>query len=234
MSQRSIIHWLVALILLGSLASAQSAYDLVITNAHILDGTGSPWYEGSIAINGSKIAAIGRLGTVTAKRTIDAHAQVVAPGFIDLHSHSDFTLLIDGKAESKIRQGVTTEILGEAESAGPILGSAADPLDKQLAAMGLKRDWSTLGEYFATEQKHGAAVNIASYVGSGQVRLDVMGNVNRAPTTDELNQMKALVDQAMRDGAIGLASGLIYPPNAFAKTDELIDLAKVAAQYGGI
>jgi N-acyl-D-amino-acid deacylase len=234
MSQRALIHLLVALVLLGTLASAQSTYDLAITNAHIVDGSGSPWYEGSVAINGSSIAAIGRLGAVAAKRTIDAHGQVVAPGFIDLHSHSDFALLVDGKAESKIRQGVTTEILGESESAGPVLGPAADPFDKELATMGLKRDWSTLGEYFTRVQKHGTAVNIASYVGSGQVRLDVMGNVNRAPTPEELNQMKSLVDQAMRDGAIGLASGLIYPPNAFAKTDELIALAKVAAQYGGI
>jgi N-acyl-D-amino-acid deacylase len=210
------------------------SYDLVITNAHIVDGSGSPWYEGSIAIHGSKIAAVGRLGTVSAKRTIDAHQQVVAPGFIDLHSHSDFSLLVDGKAESKIRQGVTTEILGEAESAGPVLGAAADPLDKQLATYGIKRNWSTLGEYFETVQKHGTAVNIASYVGAGQVRLDVMGNVNRVPTPAEMSQMESSVDQAMRDGAIGLASGLIYPPNAFAKTDELIALAKVAARYGGI
>ena len=223
---------LITLLLAGT-AFAQT-YDLVITNARILDGSGSPSYNGSIAVRAAKIAAVGRLGTVPATRTIDAHGQIVSPGFIDLHSHSDFTLLVDGKAESKIRQGVTTEILGESESAGPVLGQAVEPFDKELGTYGLKRTWTTLGEYFSTVEKHGSAVNIASYVGAGQVRLDVMGNVNRAPSAAEMTQMKSLVDQAMRDGAIGLASGLIYPPNAFAKTGELIDLAKVAAQYGGI
>ena len=215
-------------------APEKTQYDIVIINAHILDGSGSPWYEGSVAIMNGKIAEIGRIGTPAAQRTIDAKGLIVAPGLIDLHSHSDFSLLADGKAESKIRQGVTTEIIGESGSAGPVLGPAIPPLEKDLAAMGLKRTWGSLGEYFATIQKHGMAVNIASYVGSGQVRLDVMGNVNRAPTPAELDQMKALVDQAMSDGAIGLSSGLIYPPNAFAKTDELIELAKVAAGYGGI
>jgi N-acyl-D-amino-acid deacylase len=215
-------------------AAAPAPYDLVIVHAHILDGSGSPWYEGSVAIRDDKIADIGRIGEAAAKRTIDAKGLVVAPGFIDLHSHSDFSLLVDGKAESKIRQGVTTEILGEHTSAGPILGPAIPDVDKQLAAMGLQRTWSTLGEYFSALRKHGTAVNIASYVGSGQVRLDVMGNVNRAPTPAELDQMKSLVDQAMRDGAIGLSAGLIYPPNSFATTDELIALAKVAAHYGGI
>ncbi|HXW89513.1 MAG TPA: D-aminoacylase [Terriglobales bacterium] len=209
-------------------------YDIVIVNGHILDGTGSPWYQGSLAIRNSKIADIGRIGNVVAKRTIDAMGMVVAPGFIDLHSHSDFTLLVDGKAESKIRQGVTTEIIGEHTSAGPVLGAAIERLDATLAVMGLKRSWTTLGEYFSVLQKHGMAVNIASYVGSGQVRLDVIGNVNRPPTPAELDTMKQLIDQAMRDGAIGLSSGLIYTPNAFAKTDELIELAKVAGRYGGI
>jgi N-acyl-D-amino-acid deacylase len=208
--------------------------DIVIVHAHILDGSGSPWYEGSVAIKDAKIVEIGRIGNRFAKRTIDAKGLIVAPGFIDLHSHSDFTLLADGKAESKIRQGVTTEIIGESGSAGPVLGPAIPPLDKELATMGLKRTWGTLGEYFTTLQKHGMAVNIASYVGNGQVRLDVMGNVNRVPTPAELDQMKALVDQAMRDGAVGLASGLIYPPNSFAKIDEIVELAKVAARYGGI
>jgi N-acyl-D-amino-acid deacylase len=209
-------------------------YDLLIVNAHILDGSGSPWYEGSVAIKDGRIVDIGRIGSVSAKRTIDANGLVVAPGFIDMHSHSDYTLLVDGRAESKIRQGVTTEIIGEHWSAGPVLGPAIPDVDKELASLGLQRTWSTLGEYLATLQKHGMAVNIASYVGGGQVRLDVMGNVNRPPTAAELNQMESLVDQAMRDGAIGLSTGLIYPPNSFATTEELIELAKVAAKYGGI
>lgn len=213
-------------------------YDLLITHAHILDGTGSPWFSGSVAVKDGKIAGAGRLPGATAKRVIDAAGLTVAPGFIDLHSHSDYTLLVDGTAQSKIRQGVTTEIIGEAASAGPILGPAVPDFDNGTAPLtqkdGIKRDWTTLGEYFARLERQGISVNIASYVGSGQVRLDVMGNVNRAPTADDLRQMEDLVDQSMRGGAIGVSSGLIYAPNMFAKTGELIALSRVAARYGGL
>jgi dihydroorotase/N-acyl-D-amino-acid deacylase len=224
--------------LLGPLSirpqAEEAQYDLLIINGHILDGTGSPWFDGSVAVKGGKIADIGRLPNATARRVIDARGLVVTPGFIDLHSHSDFTLLVDGAGQSKIRQGVTTEILGESESAGPILGLAIPEFDKDLAHYGLTRDWTTLGEYFARLERQATSVNIASYVGSGQVRMDVMGNVNRAPAPEEMEKMKELVDQAMRQGALGLSSGLIYAPNMFAKTSELIELAKVAAKYGGI
>lgn len=209
-------------------------YDLLIVHGHIIDGTGSPWFEGSVAIKDGKIAEIGRLVNASARKIIDAQGQVVAPGFIDLHSHSDFTLLVDGKAESKIRQGVTTEILGESSSAGPVEGAGIADLDLQLSPLGLHRDWKTLGEYFSRITRQGVSVNIASYVGSGQVRLDVMGNVDRAPTPAEMERMKDLVAQAMADGAIGLSSGLIYPPNSYATTEELIELARVAARNGGI
>jgi N-acyl-D-amino-acid deacylase len=209
-------------------------YDLLIVGGHILDGSGSPWFEGSVAVKDGKIADVGRLPKAAARRVIDATGFIVAPGFIDLHSHSDYTLLVDGTAQSKIRQGVTTEILGESSSAGPVLGPAAAEFDRQLQPLGLQRDWTTLGEYFARVERQGISVNIASYVGSGQVRECVLGNVNRAPTAEELEEMKALVTQAMRDGAIGLSSGLIYPPNMFATTDELIELAKVVAPYGGL
>jgi len=209
-------------------------YDLLIVNGRIIDGSGSPWFEGSVAVKDGRIADVGRLPNATARQVIDAKGSIVAPGFIDLHSHSDYTLLADGNAHSKIRQGVTTEILGESESAGPVLGPAIPEFDKTLERYGLKRDWTTLGEYLARVERQGVSVNIASYVGSGQARMCVLGNVNRAPTGDELEKMKGLVEQAMREGAIGLASGLIYPPNMFAKTEELIELAKVAARYGGI
>jgi len=218
--------------------SPPSRYDLLIVHGHVIDGSGSPWFEGSVAVKDGRIFDIGRLPGATAKRVIDASGLVVAPGFIDLHSHSDYTLLVDGSAQSKIRQGVTTEILGEAASAGPILGPAIPDFDNGTAPLtqkdGLKRDWTTLSEYFARAERQGISVNIASYVGSGQVRLDVMGNVNRVPATEELEKMKELVDQSMRDGAIGMASGLIYAPNMFAKTGELIGLAGEAAKYGGI
>jgi len=209
-------------------------YDLLIVDGHIVDGSGSPWFKGSVAVKDGKIADVGRLVNVTARHVIDAQRLVVAPGFIDLHSHSDFTLLVDGNAQSKIRQGVTTEILGEDSSAGPVLGPVAPEFDKGLVRYGLTRDWTTLGEYFARVERQGISLNIASYVGSGQVRAAVLGNVDRAPTPAELARMEELVDQAMRDGAIGLSSGLIYPPNLFAETSELIALARVAARYGGI
>ncbi len=215
-------------------SAEQPTYDLLITNGHILDGSGSPWFEGSVAVNDGKIAAVGRLVHPSARRVIDATGLVVAPGFIDLHSHSDITLLVDGDAQSKVRQGVTTEILGESDSAGPILGAAVPDFDKSLERYGITRDWTTLGEYFARVERQGTSVNIASYVGSGQVWMDVIGNVNRRPTADEMAKMKQLVDQSMREGAIGLSSGLIYTPNMFETTDELIELAKVAAKYGGI
>ena len=217
-----------------ALPAQQPEYDLLIVNGHIVDGSGSPWFEGSVAVKDGKIAAVGRLVGAAAKRTIDAHGLTVTPGFIDLHTHSDFTLLVDGDAQSKIRQGVTTEILGESDSAAPVLNKDVVPFDKSLQRYGIHRDWTTLGQYFARVEHQGTSVNIASYVGSGQVWMDVIGNVNRRATPEEMAKMKELVDQAMRDGAIGISSGLIYPPNSFMTTDELIELAKVAARYGGI
>src|SRR5260370_1758543 len=175
---RSAVRGVVVILLFAPFSSTSFAqtptaaqYDLAIIDAHIMDGSGSPWYEGVVAIKDGKIAAIGRIGKVPAQRTIDAQGMVVSPGFIDLNSHSDFALLADGKAESNIRQGVTTEIIGESESAGPLLGPAMPQLDKELASMGLEREWSTLGEYVATLQKHGTAVHLASSVGSGLSRL---------------------------------------------------------------
>jgi N-acyl-D-amino-acid deacylase len=209
-------------------------FDLLITGGQIIDGSGGPWFAGSVAVKDGRIADVGRLPNATARQVIDAKGLVVSPGFIDLHSHSDFTLLVDGAAQSKIRQGVTTEILGEASSAAPVLGPVAGDFDKSLRPLGLQRDWTTYAEYFARLERQGISVNVASYVGSGQVRNCVMGNVDRAPTAQEIEKMKDLIEQAMRDGAIGLSSGLIYPPNSYARTEELIALAKVAAKYGGI
>lgn len=228
---------ILAMLAIRNLAQERQ-YDLLIVGGHIIDGSGSPWYEGSVAIKDGLIADVGRIKGATAKETIDATGLVVAPGFIDLHTHSDYTLLVDGNAESKIRQGVTTEVLGEASSAGPVMGPAIEAFDKSSAPLsqkgGIQRDWTTLGEYFARLERSRTSVNVASYVGSGQVWECVLGNVNRRPTPDEMERMKALVDQAMRDGAIGLASGLIYAPNMYETTDDLVELAKVSAKYGGI
>ncbi|MGH9430848.1 MAG: N-acyl-D-amino-acid deacylase family protein [Terriglobia bacterium] len=223
---------------LWSVAFCQPArepqYDLLIVHGHIIDGSGSPWYEGSVAVKGGKIVAAGRLIHPTARRVIDAAGLVVAPGFIDLHSHSDYTLLVDGDGQSKIRQGVTTEIIGEDASAGPFAGPDQPDISKSPRPPGFTRNWETLGQYFDVLQKHGISLNVASYVGSGQVWMDVMGNVNRRPTPEEMEKMEALVAQGVQDGAIGLSSGLIYAPNMFETTQDLIPLAKVAAKYGGL
>jgi N-acyl-D-amino-acid deacylase len=218
----------------ASTHKAQPQYDLLITGGHIIDGSGSPWYEGEVAVKDGRVAAVGRLVNPTAKRVIDAAGLVVAPGFIDLHTHSDYTLLVDGDGQSKIRQGVTTEIIGEDVSAGPFTSLSQQEVSKSPAPPGFKRNWTTLAEYFDVLQKSGISVNVASYVGAGQVWMDVIGYVNRRPTPEEMKKMEALVAQAMQQGAIGLSSGLIYPPNSFETTDDLIHLASVAARYGGI
>ena len=195
-------------------------FDLLVTNARIIDGTGGPPVAGSVAVRDGRIAGVGRV-TGTAARTIDAHGLVLAPGFIDAHSHSDYALLTDGNAESKIRQGVTTEVIGESGSVAPQKPSAA-------------RNWSDFAGYFAAIEKSTVSVNLLSYIGLGQVREYVMGNDDRAPTADELSKMTALVSEEMKHGAYGVATGLIYSPNAYASLDELIALSKPAAAAGGL
>jgi N-acyl-D-amino-acid deacylase len=213
---------------------AQPEYDLLITGGHIIDGSGSPWYEGDVAVKDGRIAAVGRLVHPTARKVIDATGMAVAPGFIDLHSHSDYSLLIDGKGQSKIRQGVTTEIIGEDASAGPFTSPSQMDVSKSPRPPGFRRNWETLGQYFEVLQKSGISLNVASYVGAGQVWMDVVGNVSRRPTAEEMQKMKDLVAQAMQQGAVGLSSGLAYAPNMFETTDDLIQLASVAARFGGI
>ncbi|HEY7291214.1 MAG TPA: D-aminoacylase [Vicinamibacterales bacterium] len=195
-------------------------FDILITNARIVDGTGGPSISGAVAVLDGRIAAVGNV-TGPAVRTIDARGRVLAPGFIDPHSHSDYSLLTDGNAESKIRQGVTTEVIGESGSVAP---QKPTP----------NRNWSDFAGYFAEVQRSKTAVNLLSYVGLGQVREFVMGNDERAPTPDELAKMAALVSSAMSQGAYGVSTGLIYSPNAYAKLDELITLSKPAAAAGGI
>ena len=209
-------------------------FDLVIRGGEVHDGTGAPGRRADVGIAGDTITAIGNLSGARAVRTIEAKGRVVAPGFIDMHSHSDFSLLVDGRAMSKVYQGVTTELLGESGSAAPASGPAREELAQSLAEYGLTLDWTTLGEYFARLERHGASVNIVSTVATGQVRAAVVGYDKRAPASDEMSKMEALVEAAMRDGAVGVSSGLIYPPNQYASTEELIALAKVAARHGGI
>ncbi len=214
-------------------AGAES-YDVIIRGGHILDGTGNPWYAADIAIRGDKIAAIGKLDNASAKQTIDVTGKIVAPGFIDMLGQSETSLLIDNRALSKLSQGITSEITGEGQSAAPQDERTLAPLKPFLDHFHLTVDWTDMNGYFERLERSGTALNLGTYVGAAQVREAVIGDDDRAPTADELEQMEQLVAQAMQQGAMGVSTALIYPPGHYAKTDELIALAKVASQYGGI
>jgi dihydroorotase/N-acyl-D-amino-acid deacylase len=209
----------------------QDVADVLIQGGHVIDGTGSPRVLANVAIQGGRIIYVGR-APVKAKQTIDATGKVVTPGFFDMHSHSEFGLSFDGRGLSKVTQGITTEVLGEHLSAGPVLGPAVD--DPMMVTPPVVRTWTTLGGFFSFLQKKGIGLNVASYVGAGQVRASVMGYEDRTPTAAEMEQMKKLIAQAMEEGAFGLSSGLVYVPNSFDTTDQMIELARIAASYGGI
>lgn len=215
-------------------APGAESYDVIIRGGHILDGTGNPWYAADIGIRDDKIAAIGKLDRATAKNTIDAAGEIVAPGFIDMLGQSETALLIDNRSLSKLSQGITDEITGEGGSIAPQDQQTITPMKPFLQHYHLTIDWTDLGGYFNRLEKSGTPLNIGTYVGAAQVREAVIGDDDRAPTPAELNKMESLVAQAMRQGALGISTALIYPPGTYAKTDELIALAKVASKYGGI
>jgi N-acyl-D-amino-acid deacylase len=215
-------------------SAAPGTYDIIIRNGHIIDGTGNPWYAADVAIRGDRIAAIGNLSNATAKREIDAKGQIVSPGFIDMLGQSEWSLLLDNRSLSKLSQGITSEITGEGGSIAPQNEKTLVSMRPLLEQFKFTVDWTTLDGYFRRLEKQGTPLNIGTYVGSAQVREAVIGDDDRAPTAAELTQMQALVEQAMKDGALGISSALIYPPNIYAKTDELIALAKVASKYGGL
>jgi len=216
-------------------AFAQAApFDIVITHGRIIDGTGSPWYSGDIGIRGGKIAAIGTLSSSARTRTIDAHAQVVTPGFIDMLGQSELTILVDPRLPSKIYQGITTEITGEGESVAPLNEAIRRSGKRQSDLLGIEQDWQTFRQYFARLEKQGIGINVADYVGATSVRRMVLGDDDVQPTPAQLEHMRQLVRQAMLDGAVGLSTSLEYPPAPYAKTEELVALASVAAQFGGI
>ncbi len=215
----------------GLAQDAPEAVDIVIRGGKLVDGSGNPWQRGDVAIRGGKIVAMGKLPPMKAAREIDAKGLVVAPGFIDMHSHSDYLLLEDGHGQSKIRQGVTTEVLGESGSPGPYLGKYSPP---QYKVRGKLQRWETLGDYFSIIEKEGIAPNVASHVGLGNIWRCVMGNSHARPTPAQLEEMKTLVDQAMKDGARGLSCCLAMPPDSLATTDDLVELCKVVAKHGGI
>ncbi len=222
-------------LLLGMIAvrvpAAEPPYDLVIRNGRIIDGTGNPWFIGDVAIRGDKIVAIGRALGGEAKQTIDAKGLVVAPGFIDMHSHSDELLLEDGHAQSKIRQGVTTEVLGEGRSAGPVKGKLPA---RTIKANGKEFTWSTVGGYLDAIDKAGVSVNVATYVGLDNIWEGAVGPSHERPTPEQFQVMKELLREAMKDGAFGLSSMLMMPPGSLATTDDIVELCKIVKEHGGI
>ena len=209
-------------------------FDLVITNGHIIDGTGSPWYSGDVGIRDGRIAAIGNLAAAPRKRTIDAAGKVVAPGFIDLLGQSEMTILVDPRLPSKIYQGVTTEITGEGDSIAPLTDALIQSGRSGYDHYKITPDWRTFRQYFARLEKQGMGINLASYVGATTVRTIVLGEENKQPTAEQLEQMKGLVRDAMKDGAVGVSTALEYAPAPYAKTEELIALATEAGKFGGI
>jgi N-acyl-D-amino-acid deacylase len=225
-------------LLLAALAAAAAPaappYDLIVENGRIVDGTGSPWMAGDVGIRGGRIAAVGHLGGASAVRRIDAAGRVVAPGFIDMLGQSELTILVEPRLPSKIFQGITTEVTGEGGSAAPLDDAlvAADLVGYQ--HLGIRPDWRTLGEYFARLERQKIGINLATYVGATQVRRMILGDADRAPSPPELDRMRALVAQAMEDGAMGLSTSLQYAPAPYAKTAELVALAAESARRGGI
>jgi N-acyl-D-amino-acid deacylase len=217
----------------GMVAAAEPAYDLVFRNGIVYDGTGGAPFAGDVAMRDGNIAAVGPQLPGHGTREIDVHGQAIAPGFINMLAHPEESLLIDGRAQSDLRQGVTLEVMGE-DSMGPVPDALRATYESRQGDIKYKIDWDTLGGYLDRLQKQGISVNVASYVGAGTVRVHVLGEGDVQPTPEQLVQMRALVRSAMEEGALGVTTALIYAPNAFAKTPELIELASESARCGGI
>jgi N-acyl-D-aspartate/D-glutamate deacylase len=206
--------------------------DLLIRGGRIVDGTGNPSFLGDVAIRGNRIAVMGHLTSTAAKRIIDARGMTIAPGFIDMHNHSDYTLIVDGDAQSMVRQGVTSMILGEGESAWPIGGKQSASSQGVLPG-GVSPDWTDLGGYFARLLRQGISTNVGTYVGSSQIWTYVRGEKAGPPTAAELEQMRELVQQAMQQGALGVSSSLSGPPGSWIDTETLVAMCRAARPYGG-
>src|SRR5882724_11307525 len=234
--RRATVFFLACCLLFATHAAAQAnsaakPFDVLITGGRIVDGAGNPWFGADVGIRDGVIAEIGSLAGRSAGRTIDARGSVVTPGFIDMMGGSSLPLLLDPvSAESKLRQGITTMMVGEGESLAPQNESTIkEAYDRD----GLRITWRTYAQYFPLLEKKRMTMNVVHNVGAAQVRRIVIGDEDHAPTPEQLAQMKELVAQAMKDGAVGLSTALIYPPGTYAKTDELVELAKVVGRYGG-
>jgi N-acyl-D-amino-acid deacylase len=217
-----------------SCTARESDYDLIIRNGRVFDGSGGVAVTTAVAVKGDRIAAVGSLEEATAKATIDAGGLAVAPGFINMLSWADEPLLVDPTSQSDIRQGVTLEVFGEGSSMGPLNEQMKRDQIEQQGDLRYQVTWTTLGEYLEQLEKKGVATNIASFVGATTLRIHEVGYDDREPTAEELERMKELVRQAMREGALGVGSSLIYAPAFYAKTAELIELCKAAAEFGGM
>jgi len=215
------------------LAPADAPYDLLLTGGRVVDGTSAPWFVADVGIRDGRIVAVGPLAGHVAKRTIDASGMYVTPGFIDLLGQSEYNVLVDPRAASKILQGITSEVTGEGDSIAPLDDRMITEGQDVFRRYGVFPDWRTLDGYFATLTRRGTAINLGTFIGSGSVRAMVVGRENRPATPAEMKRMEDIVDQAMREGALGVSSSLQYIPNIYSSTEELIALAKVAARYGG-
>jgi len=226
---------LTGLVLFAGFGIAQHPrYDFIISGAHIVDGTGAPWVEGDIGIVGDRIAEIGDLSKASATKRLNAAGLVVSPGFIDVQGQSEFNVLVDNRVASKITQGVTTEITGEGSSIAPINDRMRKEGEDVAKKYDVRLDWLSLAEYFNHFERTKSGVNLGTFVGAGGIRNYVMGTVNRPASSDEIEQMRLLIAQAMKDGAFGVSTALEYVPDTFASTDEIVELAKVAREFGGV
>ncbi|HVD76040.1 MAG TPA: D-aminoacylase, partial [Vicinamibacteria bacterium] len=222
-----------ALALVGGLATPNAHYDVLVRGGTLYDGTGSPGRRADLGMRGDTIAAVGDLSSASARTVVDARGLAVAPGFINMLSWSTESLIVDGRSQGEIRQGVTTEIFGEGNSMGPLTDEMKRRMKEEQGDLKYEVKWTTLAEYLAYLEKKGVAPNVASYIGAATVREHVIGLDDRPPTPTEMERMRALVRQEMEAGALGIGSSLIYAPGTYAKTEELVELCKAAAPYRG-
>jgi N-acyl-D-amino-acid deacylase len=228
-------HFLPALALLLICSCADEPdYDLVVRGGTIYDGSGRPGFVGDVAVRGDRIAYVGPRAPGDGLREIDASGRAVAPGFSNMLSWSNESLLIDGRGQGELRQGVTLEVMGEGWSMGPLTPGMKEELIAQQGDLKYPVEWTTLGEYLEVLEKKGVSVNVASHIGAATARMNLLGEADVDPTPEQLNGMRVVVQAAMEEGALGVASSLIYAPGTFAETDELVALAETAGRCGGI